>query len=250
MKEKLEHLINQGLPVRFVFGCISVTTVLVFSSLESFISLYRNHQLQLNDNHILLLLTALSSDTFIPFIAIVSVLPFSASYIDDLKTKFIRFLLFRTSYTTYLVKRIIMCYMLGGLMTITGILGAYYVFAFTMIPFEEPIGTGIMLVAELLERCLLIFMNSGFWAILGMTMSTVMESKYVVYASPFLFYYFLVIIYERYFPTAFLLYPREWINPSEKWPLESLGVIIYLGELTIIASIIFYCRGRRRLGQL
>ena len=93
-------------------------------------------------------------------------------------------------------------------------------------------------------------MNGGFWAVVGITMSTLMESKYIAYASPFVIYYLLVILYERYFPDCFLIYPREWINPSNLWPFGYWGPAILMIELTLVFASIFIYRAGRRLRQL
>ena len=82
-----------------------------------------------------------------------------------------------------------------------------------------------------------------------MTMSTIMESKYIAYASPFIVYYLLVILYERYFPNAWLLYPKNWLDP-EVWPYGVGSAALFLLELTFLCGLVFYIRGKRRLEQL
>ena len=91
--------------------------------------------------------------------------------------------------------------------------------------------------------------NGGLWAVVGMTMSTVMESKYIAYASPFIVYYLLVILYERYFPNAWPLYPKNWLNP-EIWPYGVGSAALFLLELMFLCGLVFYIRGKRRLEQL
>ena len=83
----------------------------------------------------------------------------------------------------------------------------------------------------------------------GMALSTVMESKYIAYISPFIVYYLLVILYERYFPDAWLLYPRNWLDP-EIWPYGVGSAVVFLLELTFFSGLLFYFRGRRRLESL
>ena len=100
--------------------------------------------------------------------------------------------------------------------------------------------------AILLKTCVLLFLSGGLWAVMGMTMSTIMESKY---ASPFIIYYLLVILYERYFRNAWLLYPKNWLDP-EIWPYGVGSAAAFLLELTVLAGIVFYIRGKRRLELL
>ena len=102
----------------------------------------------------------------------------------------------------------------------------------------------------LLKTCGLLFLNGGLWAVIGMTMSSIMESKYIAYASPFVMYYMLVIINERYFPDAYLIYPREWLVPSDLWPFGFLGPAILMIELAHIVAILFIFRAGRRLQEI
>lgn len=224
--------------------------VIAFASLETLIKIYRDPQLQQSGFHINLLISSVTSEVFAPFLAIVAVLPFAGNYIDDLKSKIIRFLMLRTSYSNYLLSRIISCFLLGGAVILIGVLASCTLYTLLFLPIEKVAPNGADQVPELIGHCVLLFLNGGFWAVLGMTMSTVMESKYIAYASPFVVYYLLVMLCERYFPKAYLIYPREWLNPSEKWPMGTWGVTIFLLELTALLGLIFYHRGKRRLEQL
>ena len=107
----------------------------------------------------------------------------------------------------------------------------------------------IDITSTIITQLLLLFLNGGLWAVLGMTMSTIMESKYIAYASPFIVYYLLVILYERYFPNAWLLYPKNWLDP-EIWPYGVGSAALFLLELTFLCGLVFYIRGKRRLEQL
>ena len=101
----------------------------------------------------------------------------------------------------------------------------------------------------LIEICFLLFVNGGFWSVVGMAMSTLMESKYISYATPFVLYYLLVILYERYFSDLFIIYPKTWTDPAA-WPFGCWGAAIFLLEMTLIFAILFAFRAGRRLQQL
>ena len=117
------------------------------------------------------------------------------------------------------------------------------------LPMEKAAEVSSDSTALFLKICGLLFLNGGLWAIIGMTMSTIMESKYIAYASPFIVYYLLVILYERYFPNAWLLYPKNWLDP-EVWPYGVGSAALFLLELTFLCGLVFYIRGKRRLEQL
>lgn len=251
MKNAIFAGMQSKIGVRFIIGVMSVFVVVMLSSTNTLITLYRNPQLQPYGYHLTFLLTALRGDAFSPISAIVAVLPFSACYVDDVKSKFARFTMLRTGYTTYLLSRVIICFFLGGMVLLTGILFSYFTSALVFLPIEHAAtAENIRQLPELGNLCLLIFFNGGLWAVFGLAMSTVMESKYIAYASPFVTYYLLVILCERYIPNVYLLYPREWLTPSPKWPLGSWGVAVFLIELTTLLGILFYCRAKRRLEQL
>ena len=132
---------------------------------------------------------------------------------------------------------------------VIGILLAWGASALLFLPMEKVAEASSEASAILLKTCVLLFLNGGLWAVVGMTMSTIMESKYIAYASPFIVYYLLVILYERYFPNAWLLYPKNWIDP-EIWPYEAGSAAEFLLELTLLCGLVFYIRGKRRLEKL
>ena len=72
----------------------------------------------------------------------------------------------------------------------------------------------------------------------------------MAYASPFVLYYVLIILYERYFDTLYVLYPKEWTNPSAFWMWGNAGVVLLLLELSIISGLLFFHAAKRRLEQI
>ena len=103
---------------------------------------------------------------------------------------------------------------------------------------------------ELMGKVLLFFCSGAFWSLVGLTFATLTNSKYMAYASPFILYYVLVILYERYFDTLYVLYPKEWTSPSEFWMWGNTGVVLLLLELIIIFSLLFSHAAKRRLEQI
>ena len=155
----------------------------------------------------------------------------------------------RSSYATYLASRVLVCFISGGLVIVTGVLLAWGISSLLFLPIEKASEVPSEYNILLLKSCVLLFLNGGLWATLGIAMSTIMESKYISYSSPFILYYLLVILYERYFPDAWLLYPKNWLNP-EIWPYGVGSAVVFLLELTFFSGLLFYFRGRRRLESL
>lgn len=250
MKNATISALRQGMNLRLLLGIVAIVVVIGASLAETFVQLFRTPQLQPSGYHLISMQNALYSDSIPPFVAIVAILPFSGVYIDEVKSKFARISMLRTDYSCYLLSHITACFLLGGAVILVGVLTAYVFCTLIFLPIEKIASNDVNQLPEFVKQCLLLFLNGGFWAVLGMTMSTIMESKYIAYASPFVVYYLLVMLCERYFPNAYLLYPREWLNPSEKWPMGTLGVAIFLLELTALLGLIFYRKGKRRLEQL
>lgn len=200
--------------------------------------------------HINLLTQSFQSDVLSSFIPVLAVLPFGGCFVDDLKSKFARFFLIRSSYGTYIISRIIVAFLAAGLAILSGALIAWGTTAAVLIPIEREIeGAKPAAIDGLIEICFLLFVNGGFWSVVGMAISTLMESKYISYATPFVLYYLLVILYERYFSDLFIIYPKTWIDPAA-WPYGCWGAAIFLLEMTIIFALLFAFRAGRRLQQL
>lgn len=241
--------LNFVVSFRLVMGLLALTIIIFLSQTKSLIEFFRHMALLSYGYHTDFILSALRSGTLAPFIPILAVLPFTANYIDNVKSRFARFFLIRTDYSAYLASHILVCFLSGGFVIVTGTLLAWGASALLFLPMEKAAETPSESATLLLKTCGLLFLNGGLWAVLGMTMSTIMESKYIAYASPFIVYYLLVILYERYFPNAWLLYPKNWLDP-EIWPYGIGSAALFLLELTFLCGLVFYVRGKRRLEAL
>lgn len=250
MKGSIRSGMKQAMNIRAAFGILSMAVLIFLSSSDTLLQAFPVVSFMPNNYHTDFILNALRSDVIAPFIPILAVLPFTTSYIDDVKTKIARFFLIRTSYTSYLVSRVVICFLSGGFVVGAGILLAWVASALLFLPVEKAAEVPSESTAILLKTCGLLFMNGGLWAVAGMAMSTIMESKYIAYASPFVIYYLLVILYERYCPDYFLIFPREWFNPSNRWPFGYLGSAIFMLELTLMFVLLFLFRAKRRLQEL
>ena len=228
----------------------ALIVMIMVSFVDPLIRTYWEHSYIPKGFHFELLIQGLRSNTVSSFLPILAALPFGGCFVDDLKSKFARFFLIRSSYRTYIVSRIIVGFLAGGLAILAGALIAWGTTATVLIPVEREIeGAEPAAIDGLIETCFLLFVNGGFWSVVGMAMSTLMESKYISYATPFVFYYLLVILYERYFSDLFIIYPKTWTNPAS-WPFECWGAAIFLLEMTLIFAILFAFRAGRRLQQL
>ena len=70
----------------------------------------------------------------------------------------------------------------------------------------------------------------------------------MAYAAPFIIYYLLIILHERYFTELYVLYPKEWLEPTQAWGGWGAAILVVL--LTALGGVVFAAQARRRLERL
>ena len=237
----------------FFLAFLGAALVVLLAAFEGFLGAFRSEQLLAYGYHHTLVLSALSSEGMALALPILCALPYTAAFLDDVKSGFIKAYLPRTTVAGYITSRALACAVSGGLALSLGILAAYGLAALLLLPLEamrdyllEPSGY----FRQLLETLLMFFASGAFWALVGLTFATLTNSRYMAYASPFVLFYLLVILYERYFDKLYVLYPREWLNPSNKWVFGRIGVAVLLLELSALMALLFAWAAKRRLRQI
>jgi hypothetical protein len=234
----------------FIIAVIGTVLVLILSSLESIISIAQADGMLSYGYHAQLIFDALSSDAMTLALPILSALPFTAAFVDDIKNGYIKLYLHRSSVRTYIQGKLMACALSGGLALMLGILIAYGLSTLIFTPMELTLAKGETAqpyFAQLLLKSAILFFSGAFWSLVGFTFAAATQSKYMAYASPFILYYVLIILNERYFENLYVLYPKEWLFPSDKWVLGGFGVIILLAILSAIMSLCFAIIAKRRL---
>ena len=234
-------------------GIVAAAVILLLSSVQDVLLAFRSEELLQNGFHHTFLMNALTSDAMTLALPIIAALPFTSSFIDDIKSGFVKEYLPRTTKSGYLLGKIFGSLVSGGLSVSLGVLLGYLVAALVFSPMEaalEPGAAARPYFEELMGKALLFFCSGAFWSLVGLTLATLTNSKYMAYASPFVLYYVLIILYERYFDTLYVLYPKEWTNPSAFWMWGNAGVVLLLLELSIISGLLFFHAAKRRLEQI
>lgn len=251
----------------FCLGVFGVVFMIFAASVQDIAFAFREKELLSCGFHSALLIKALASDELALTLPVFAALPFTASFVDDIKSGFIKEYLPRISIGKYLVSRCSACAVSGGLVFVCGIFGAYIIsnliftpmetiFApleMTFTPLETAMETAVAsggFPAELMGIAVLYFCSGAFWSVTGLFFSALTASRYMAYAAPFVFYYVLIILYERYFDVLYVLYPKEWIIPSERWGDGKLGVAVFVTELTVTAALCFSITAARRLSRI
>lgn len=235
-----------------LLSIVGVVLILILSQTEQIVQLFRMKSTLMAGTHEELILSALRSDWIIMALPILSALPCSASFIDDVKSGFIKEYLPRTTVCRYIADKIVASILSGGIVLFLGICIAYGIF-YILIPFEESVPEGLETTSylkDVLRGAFLFFLSGSFWAITGLTIASLTESRYMAYSSSFIFYYVLTILCERYMKDLYVLYPKEWLNPSKPWPFGDFGIIIWVIELCILMSLLFAYSAKKKIRNL
>ena len=220
MKHYLTSPLSQAIFSRgFIISAAGTALVLLLSSVQGILAGFRAEELLSPGFHSDLIMGALSSEAMALALPILAALPYTASFIDDVKSGFIKEYLPRTTVPRYIAGKAVGCAVSGGLTLALGIFIAYGFAALMFLPMEAYPKAGETVpnyFGNLMETALMFFFfaSGAFWSLTGMTFAALTDSKYMAYASPFVLFYLLIILYERYLDKLFVLYPREWCQES------------------------------------
>lgn len=233
------------------FGLTVLVTVFIMNigAWEKIISSFETETLLESTYHFQMIQTGMQSDVFSFALPILSTIPGSAMCLEELQTGFIKEYLPRTSRAGYLAGKIAGCGFLGGIAIVCGVILSLGMDMLIYLPREKVLENAGGYTAEwgeFLQKLLLLFCIGAFWALVGMLMSIVTNSKYMAYISPFILYYVLIIVCERYFKNCYVLYPGEWMQP-EKFPGGCYGVMLWICELSVVVSLLFFRLAKDRI---
>lgn len=183
---------------------------------------------------IILLTNDIDSEMFRMSIPLICALPYSCGWLNEYKCGFTKFSLSRADFKSYICSKFFAAGFAGGLAEVLGV----WIFAAVKKCEEAPLDYRLL------------FLSAFLWAAVATTLASVSESKYLAYGGAFVIYYFLIILYERYFSTVYCLNPYEWVFPSHTWILGNTGIELMLTGLIIITACIYYAVIRRRLERV
>lgn len=251
MNTTIRSAIKQALTAPgFLIGILGVVVVLVFSCIEGIVDVLRSEDLLTYGWHGMQIISAIRSNAFLMTLPIWASLPYTSSFCDELKSGFTKLYLHRTTTSRYLFSKIIACILSGGLVLAVGIFVTYGLFAIVFTPMEAVKAAETQNFVTVIKSIPNIFFSGALWAVVGMLFSSVTGSKYIAYASPFITYYLLIIIYERYLTKLHIISPHNWILKAESLPLGNFGAVILIWEITAVLSALFWGVGERRLKRL
>ncbi|MGW5983713.1 membrane-spanning protein [Bacillus mycoides] len=180
---------------------------------------------------------------------------YSDSYVEDIKSGFIKNILVRYSKTKYLITRFLINFVLGGIVVITPLLINLLLYTI-MIPSIEPnafLGANIVSDRGFLPelyfnhpnlhitfRIFICFLFGGVFASIGLACSIIVQNRYAVVIIPFIMYIFLDIIatsmkLEKFSPIVFIFYDIPY----------SSTIFIFAVIMLGISFIAFFYGGKR-----
>ena len=254
----MKHAIASGIrqsvfTARFWSSVVFIAMVVFLSSIDAAMEAFRSEDLLTYGFHGKFVLDAMGADALTICLPIVCALPYAASYVDDVKTKFLKLYIYRINNRGYILGKAAGCLVSGGAVIVLGLWLAYGVSAALFTPMEGPLEPDAVdpeYTMTLVRNCGLIFLSGGFWSLFGLAMSAAMESKYIAYAAPFIFYYVLIILCERYFTSLYVIYPKAWLSPGEEWSMGRWGPALVILELIVVTTLCFGAAVRKRVRSL
>lgn len=195
-----------------------------------------------------LLLNALSSDIILFAVPILAAIPYTTAFTDDVKSGYLKPYVTRTSVTRYILGKGIGAAVSGGLALVLGILTALGIFMLVFSPMEAYGEYAVeSRIPDIILRCFLFFLSGAMWASVGLLCSSLTQNVYLAYAAPFIFYYVLIILQERYFRSTFMLNPKNYLTMQGAWPLEGKSAALTLFMLVVILQLVFYMTSQTEL---
>ena len=187
--------------------------------------------------HIQLVLNALSSNIMLMVVPIICTIPYTSSFLDEYKSGYIKMYLLKTYKPDYVKAKILATGLSGGLVFVIGILTATFLASLVYRPMEIAAPEMVSPLLQIVTKALLYFVCGFLWSSVGMLLANISLSKYMAYASPFVIYYMMVILSERYFRNVYVINPKEWLIMQNYWPANELGIMLLL-VLIIIPVVI------------
>lgn len=195
-----------------------------------------------------ILLRSLRSDIILLAVPILAAIPYTTAFTDDVRSGYLKPYLTRTTVSRYIRGKSIAAAFSGGFALALGILTALFISFLVFSPFEVyPEYAVPSRIPDLILFIFLFFLSGALWATVGLLASSLTQNVYLAYAAPFIFYYVLIILQERYFRSAFMLNPKNYLTMQGEWPLNGKSAALTLLVLTILLQLVFFVTAQKEL---
>ena len=93
---------------------------------------------------------------------------------------------------------------------------------------------------------LCISLVGGMTAELAGVFGALFQNYYMAYGLPFVSFYLLIILRERYFKDMYTFYPAEWVKCEQDWGTNGVGIWVFLvvfsTVLMLFHGLVLYTR--------
>lgn len=183
--------------------------------------------------------TALDSQVMLFLIPIAASLSSGAAYVRESSCGFIKFYISRISRMEYIKRKTLQIYAGGFLpLFLSGISGLLLCFLF-LYPLELQGGISWETVWENILLLLRISVIGGITAELAGIFGAIFRNYYMAYGLPFVSYYMLIILKDRYLPNMYAMYPKEWVTCQQNWGADGMGIWIFFLAFSL-AALLFH----------
>lgn len=171
---------------------------------------------------------SLKSRTVLFLLPIVSVLPCGEEYLRERQWNFLRFLIIRRGRREYCLDKMMTTAFSGVLVwVVAGFLTVLFFFLF-FFGKEEVWSCPLQTIQEFFIAFGRIGLVGSFIASLGAVCAVIGRSVYLAMGLPFVLYYILMILRERYLETFYCMDPSEWVKGECYWGTGQSGLWIFL----------------------
>lgn len=198
-------------------------------------------------HHMEIVFSALRSDVVLMVAPILCTLPYTSAFLDEFNSGYIKTYIMKTHKADYIKGKVLAAGISGGLALLVGITIALFVSYLIYRPMEIASPEMVSPILRLIKKSLIYFIAGGLWASVGTLLANMSLSKYMAYASPFVIYYVLVILSERYFRSVYVINPKEWLAMQCYWPAGEWGVMFLMIVLTVPVMITGYMVIQKRI---
>lgn len=193
---------------------------------------------------------ALEGKVLLFLIPITAVLPMGAVYVRESSNGFLKFYITRISRMEYIGRKLIQIYAAGFcIFWFAGLLLLLLCFL-CLYPLEQTGKLSWEAVWEVLAPLLRISMMGGSLSGLSGIFAAAFRNYYMAYGLPFVCYYLLIIIRERYLPELYAVYPAEWILCGQDWGSGKGGIWVFLLLLSAAVLLLNSLLLRYRLREV
>lgn len=164
---------------------------------------------------------------------IAAVLPMGGIYVKESSSGFLRLYITRISQMEYVRRKTLQIYA-GGFLPFffAGTLGLLCSFL-AVYPLEVQGEMPWESFWQLVQLLLRIALVGGILAEVSGIFAALFRNYYMAYGLPFVCYYMLIILKERYFTDMYAMYPAEWVKCEHDWGVDGWGIWVFLVAFSI-----------------